>query len=172
MLWLTSLLYRVLGLFPLSCCRKQCSSAATSTCCAARIFKTCNIWLFSQGHWPLFPWIIKGKRDNSQHNNSHPVWMNQNKPFFGQVGKKIKFIFGVPQNCSNEFMCAVRWRGWKSLVNNCIRHICQAEWFCTFPEQSCWVQGDGFALWYVFLNGHPGLCAVFHFRQSDCGTET
>ena len=33
----------------------SCSRAAIFNWCAARIFKTCSTWLFSQQHWPLFP---------------------------------------------------------------------------------------------------------------------
>ena len=36
----------------------QCATAHRWT---ARIFKTCNTWLFSQGHWPLFPYTVKLK---------------------------------------------------------------------------------------------------------------
>ena len=48
---------------------------------AARTFKTCNTWLFIQGHWPLFPKMSNKKNDNSQHNNC-PVWINQNYTYF------------------------------------------------------------------------------------------
>ena len=60
--------------------------------CAIRIFKTCTTWLFSQGHWPLFPRLSNKKNDNSQPNNSRPVWMNQNYTVFCQIGKKKFFL--------------------------------------------------------------------------------
>ena len=35
---------------------------ATFNRCVAGIFKTCNTWPFSQGHWPLFPKIVRFKK--------------------------------------------------------------------------------------------------------------
>ena len=64
----------------------------------------------SSGHWPLFPYIVKLKKnDNSKHNNGSLVWVNQNDTyFFGQSCKK-----DVLQNFSNSFICATRWKGLK-----------------------------------------------------------
>ena len=71
----------------------------TSTHPYPRIFETCKAWLFSQGHWPLL--LDCQKNDNSQHNNSHPVWMNKNYTyfFFCQTGKK--YIFWCAAEFSN-----------------------------------------------------------------------
>lgn len=32
--------------------------------CAARIVNTCNTWLLSHGHWPLFPQVVNWKKEN------------------------------------------------------------------------------------------------------------
>ena len=70
------------------------STPAIFNWCVGRIFKTCNTWLFSQRHWPLFPYMVKLKNDNSQHNNNCLVWMNLNYTFY--------FChIGVLQNFSN-----------------------------------------------------------------------
>ena len=59
----------------------------------------------------------KKKNGNSQHNNSHPVWMNQNYTIF-YVNWQENIFSGVPQNFSSLCMT---WdeKGWK-LLTECI----------------------------------------------------
>ena len=85
-----------------------CSNDCQLVC--QRVFKTCNTWLFSQGHWPLFLYIV-----NSQDNSSHLVWVNQNYTFFCQIGKK--YILCVCCTIWVIILC-VPWdkNGWKSLI--------------------------------------------------------
>ena len=59
--------------------------------CAVRIFKICNTWLFSQGHWILsFPWNCQIKMTTA---NIIAIWCEWIKiiPFFCQMGKKYIF---------------------------------------------------------------------------------
>ena len=42
-------------------CQRFSTSVPWAHRCAARIFKTCSTWVFSQGHWPLFPETVKQK---------------------------------------------------------------------------------------------------------------
>ena len=48
--------------------------------CVARIFKTCNTWLFSQGHWPLFP--FRAVQPRMAMNAAQPKIINLLNPLF------------------------------------------------------------------------------------------
>ena len=55
--WTFSSKSKVTSFYPLS---QKFSTSVLWKCvlnhwCATRFFKTCNTWLFSQGHWPLVP---------------------------------------------------------------------------------------------------------------------
>ena len=72
------------------CCRSP--RAVVFNQCAARIFKAWNTWLLSPEYWPLFSEAVKLKNDNSHHNNSHLMQMNQNYTFFCQIDKKPNIL--------------------------------------------------------------------------------
>ena len=124
--------------------------------CATRIFKTCNIWLLSQGHWPLFPLDCQIKNDNCQHNNSHSVWINQNYTLFFLSCWQNVYFFGVLQIFSNLFMCALRYntKGRKLLVyifttpNYIFSSLSLAEYLahCRYSLNICWAL-PGVAQW-------------------------
>ena len=89
---------------------KRCLQAAISNLCAAKILNHAIPDYLVRGT-DLFSLTLSNKNDNSQHNNSCLVWMHQNYTcFFGKISKKCNTLFGVPQNFSNEFMCAMRWK--------------------------------------------------------------
>ena len=70
--------------------------------CAARIFKTCNTWLFGQGHWPLSLRLANKKTTTA--NTTVAFWCRGIKmiPIFCQISKK--YIFGMLQNFNNYFV--------------------------------------------------------------------
>ena len=80
---------------------------------SCRTLKTCSTWLL--GALTSFPWCCQIKSDNSQHNNSCPVWMLQNYTYFlVRLAKIYNFLVCLR-------ILAVGWcvpwdeKGWKSL---------------------------------------------------------
>ena len=67
--------------------------------CAERIFKTCNTWLFSQGHWPLFLRLSNEKMTTAD--TTVAIWCEWVKiiPIFVISAKNIFSV--VPQHFSN-----------------------------------------------------------------------
>ena len=60
-----------------------------------RIFKTCNTWLFSQGHWPLFPQIVKLKKWQQpiqQHSTTQLSGGNESKLYLFFLNSAKKFF--------------------------------------------------------------------------------
>ena len=55
---------------------------------AARIFKTYNYWLV-RGTDLFLLCLSNQKLTTAEHNNSHPVWINQNYTCLFQIGKKV-----------------------------------------------------------------------------------
>ena len=70
----------------------------------------------SSGALTSFPWDCQIKNDNSQHDNSNLVWMNQNYIFYffrsanNEVCYRKTIFFGSLMNFSNWFICAMRWK--------------------------------------------------------------
>ena len=50
-------------------------------------------------------------------------------PIFFQISKKYSVFFGVPQNFSNKYMCAMRWKRWKMLLCGT---GCLPSWLCSW----------------------------------------
>ena len=84
--------------------------------CVARNFKTSNTWLFSQGHWPLFPEIIK-KMTTANTTIVDQCGGIKITPTFCQIGKKTCTLV-----CCGISVISLRvpWdeKGWKSLIQS------------------------------------------------------
>ena len=72
--------------------------------CAARIFKICNTYLVKGTD--LFSLRLSNKKNNSQHNNSRPVWINQQNLYFLVCHRILVISLCVPWDE----------KGWKSLL--------------------------------------------------------
>ena len=92
------------------------SGPATLNHRATRTFKTCRTWLFSSGGTDFFSFRLSNNRnDNSQHNNSRPVTMNQNYTYFLSDWQNIHFL--VCRRILIISLC-VPWheKGWRLLI--------------------------------------------------------
>ena len=98
------------------------------------------------------------KNDNSQHSNSHLGWMNQNYTYFLSDWLKIEYIFGMPQNFSNEFMCATSWRSLKiaALADG------SYSWHQTAASWEFWNQNQSSQLFAVLTHRKYEIINVYY----------
>ena len=105
--------------------------------CAKRIFKTCNTYLVRRTD--LFSLRLSNKKnDNSQHNKSRPLWLNQNYTHFLSDWQKIYFLVvhenlnSIPIHLNSIENCCI-----KPFKNNTLEEVARRlRWLEHSPETS------------------------------------